>query len=78
MTLQPAYGRDYKSSKAVLADWLLKKDFIIADVFDRYCGKPINCDDAAEVGIRSLFVHYDGSRKVCHIQQRGETWRIAR
>jgi len=28
MTLTPAYGRDYKSKKEVLADWEAGKDFI--------------------------------------------------
>ena len=27
LTLQPAYGRDYKSKAAVLADWNDNKDF---------------------------------------------------
>jgi hypothetical protein len=31
LTLIPAYGRDYKSAKAVLADWNDNKDFIIND-----------------------------------------------
>lgn len=29
VTLIPAYGRDYKSKAAVLADWDANKDFII-------------------------------------------------
>ena len=29
MTLTPAYGRDYRSKKAVLADWEAGKDFIV-------------------------------------------------
>ena len=31
MTIIPAYGRDYTSAKAVLADWTANKDFQIAD-----------------------------------------------
>lgn len=27
----PAYGRDYRSKKAVLADWEAGKDFVIRD-----------------------------------------------
>ena len=30
ITLIPAYGRDYKSAKAALADWASGKDFQIA------------------------------------------------
>jgi len=46
MTLTPAYGRDYKSAKAVLQDWNNGKDFIVADMFSPYDGKPINKQDA--------------------------------
>lgn len=30
VTVTPAYGRDYKSAKAALADWMANKDFRIA------------------------------------------------
>ena len=30
MTVLPAYGRDYKSKKAALADWHAGKDFVCA------------------------------------------------
>ena len=29
LTLSPAYGRDYKSQKAVQADWDAGKDFVV-------------------------------------------------
>jgi len=45
MTLTPAYGRDYKSKKAVLADWEAGKDFIIADIMSKWDGKPANKSD---------------------------------
>jgi len=51
-TLIPAYGRDYKSAKAVKADWNAEKDFIIADMFNLYDGKPINKNDADRAGIK--------------------------
>ena len=38
-TLTPAYGRDYKSKKAVLEDWAAGKDFIIADMFHPDSGR---------------------------------------
>lgn len=31
ITLIPAYGRDYKSSKEVKADWEAGKDFVMTD-----------------------------------------------
>ena len=46
MTLTPAYGRDYKSAKAVLQDWNDGKDFIVADMFSPFDGKSINKQDA--------------------------------
>jgi hypothetical protein len=39
-TLTPAYGRDYKSSKAVLADWNSGKDFKMAST-----GQYVNNED---------------------------------
>ena len=42
MTLSPAYGRDYKSAKAALEDFNADKDFIVADICSRWCGKPVN------------------------------------
>ena len=32
VTLSPAYGRDYKSRKAVREDWRADKDFIIEQI----------------------------------------------
>lgn len=37
-TLVPAYGRDYKTAAAVLADWEAGRDFKCA-VSGRYCSK---------------------------------------
>jgi hypothetical protein len=45
MTVIPAYGRDYKSAKAARADWAAGKDFIIADFFNPYDGKPVSIRD---------------------------------
>lgn len=45
LTLTPAYGRDYKSQKAVKADWDANKDFRIA-TFGPLDGKYINKQDA--------------------------------
>lgn len=45
MTLTPAYGRDYKSKKAVKADWESGKDFTIADMFHPDSGRYVNKAD---------------------------------
>ena len=42
VTLIPAYGRDYKSARAVKVDWYAGKDFVIAQYGNRWDGKPIN------------------------------------
>lgn len=52
LTVTPAYGRDYTSKKAALADWSAGKDFIIQDMF---LSGYVNKDDApkgATVNIR--------------------------
>ena len=41
-TLTPAYGRDYTSKKAALADWEADKVFILNDMFSQWDGKPVN------------------------------------
>jgi len=60
-TATPAYGRDYKSAKAVLLDFNSNKDFIIADYFHPSDGRYINAEqmEAGDV----LAVRYDGKRK---------------
>jgi len=62
ITLTPAYGRDYKSAKAVKADWQAGKDFIIADWnFHRYSGKPANRSDLEG---QKIMIRYAKLRKV--------------
>jgi hypothetical protein len=51
-TVVPAYGRDYTTAKAARADWKAGKDFLIADFFDPYDGKPINKQDADREGLK--------------------------
>lgn len=65
MTVTPAYGRDYKSAKAVKADWLAGKDFIVADMFSQWDGKPVNREQL--VG-QSVTVRYCKLTKVCVVQ----------
>ena len=67
MTLTPAYGRDYKSKAAVVADLKADKDFIIADITSRWCGKPANRSQLIEAGTRVVTVRYGKLRKVTRI-----------
>jgi len=63
--LTPAYGRDYKSAKAVEKDFLNGKDFIFNKVSSRYTGKPCSIRDA-EAGDR-VELRYDKMRKLTTI-----------
>lgn len=58
MTLTPAYGRDYKSAKAAKADFEAGKDFVIADFFHPYSGKPCNREDLAREGVDRVQIRY--------------------
>lgn len=42
LTLVPAYGRDYKSKAAALADFDAEKDFRVCTVGHRYDGALVN------------------------------------
>lgn len=57
-TLTPAYGRDYKTAKAVKLDWTAGKDFLIADFFDPYDGKPCNLQDAQAAGWTQVLIRF--------------------
>jgi len=50
LTVTPAYGRDYKSSKEALADWENNKDFVEA-----LSGKYVN---KIQVPKREVWVRY--------------------
>jgi hypothetical protein len=60
----PAYGRDYKSKKAIIADWNAGKDFVIADMSSQWDTKPVNRQDAVGAGITDLQVRYSRQMKV--------------
>ena len=83
MTVTPAYGRDYKSAKAAKGDWDAGKDFIIADMFDPYDGKPINKEQA---DARVIYIRFNQLRSItekyccppivyCHGRQPPLCWR---
>lgn len=59
----PAYGRDYKSKKAVLDDWNDGKDFLIQDM--RESGYISKSDKPADV---TLNIRYAKLTKICVIK----------
>lgn len=65
-TVVPAYGRDYKSKAAVLADYEAGKDFLIQDMFSGADGKYINKEDAVREDVQ-LKVRYQKLTKVVFI-----------
>ncbi len=67
-TLVPAYGRDYRSKKAIQSD--LKEgrlDFRICDVSSRYDGRYINGHDLSAEGYTSVWVRYGNLRKIAQV-----------
>ena len=71
MNLIPAYGRDYKSKAAILADLKADKDFIISNYGSVYDGKPVNLAQIKGVaGAYPLQVRYGNLRKVVVFSQR--------
>lgn len=59
--LTPAYGRDYKSAKAVIADYEGGKDFILNDITSQWDGKYCSIRDFPEEVIQ---LRYNKYRKV--------------
>jgi hypothetical protein len=62
ITVTPAYGRDYKSKAAALADWEADKDFILEDPTSPWYGKPCN-KSALESAMPRAFVRIRYNKK---------------
>lgn len=68
LTLVPAYGRDYKSRKAVLADWEAGKDFLIQDISSPHDGRYINKEDAASLKGTTFNIRYKNFTQICVVK----------
>jgi len=66
MTLTPAYGRDYKSKKEILADFDAGKDFVANDI--QSSGTYTNKADLIAMGHKEVTVRYGKLRKVTVIK----------
>lgn len=65
ITLQPAYGRDYKSAKEVKAAWEAGKDFMVASMFGGG-GSYVNKEDAPP---KTTFnIRYKRNTQICVIR----------
>lgn len=68
ITLSPAYGRDYKSVKAVKEDFNSNKDFIIEDFHNPWCGKPANKSDLVKAGYTTANIRYNRRTKLTWVR----------
>lgn len=60
-TLVPAYGRDYKSKKELLADFAANKDFYLVT----YNGQTyVNKEDVEKTGEKEVMVRYSKCTKI--------------
>lgn len=62
ISMTPAYGRDYKSKSAALADLNNSKDFLLHEGLNMTY---VNKESLVEAGITRIYVRYDRLRKVC-------------
>lgn len=72
MHLVPAYGRDYKSQAAVLADFNAGKDFKIADISSPYDGAYVNKEQIVKNGIKRVTIRYKQLRSVMSVDVKAE------
>lgn len=68
LTLVPAYGRDYKSKKDVIAAWEANKDFLIQDISSPHDGRYINKEDALTSNIPRVNIRYKSLTQICVIK----------
>ena len=64
LTLTPAYGRDYKSKKAVTEDFNADKDFIAHSHDPRLRTHYTNRHDLVQMGHKQVRIRYSKLRKV--------------
>ncbi len=68
VTLLPAYGRDYKTAKDARVDFDADKDFIIADHFSKWDGKPVNKPQLVGDNYSEVTLRFCEQRKVCVVR----------
>lgn len=64
ITLIPAFGRDYKTAGLAEADFHAGRDFIVADMSNRWGGKPVNKEALLQNGISSATIRYNRKTRV--------------
>jgi hypothetical protein len=68
LTLTPAYGRDYKSKKAVLEDFNANKDFVAHSHDPRERGGFTNKPDLVKMGHKQVKIRYSQLNKVIVVE----------
>ena len=68
VTISGAYGRDYKSKDAVMADWEAGKDFEIRSVMHG-AGRYISKRDFDNASLTGVQIRYASDRKVLVIDK---------
>lgn len=68
VTITPAYGRDYKSQKEVLAAWNENRDFIIEDFMHPDCGRYVNKEEAKSSPGTTWNIRYSKNSKVLPVK----------
>lgn len=76
-TIIPAYGRDYSSKKAVLADWLAGKDFQICNTMSPNDGRKVNRQDAEKGKVSGFNVRFAKLTKIAVLRFRDGTWKVS-
>ena len=66
VTLTPAYGRNYKTKAAVIADWKGGKDFVISCVFHPSDGRYINREQAQHE-TDTFSIRYSNNTKITKV-----------
>ena len=65
ITLIPAYGRDYRSARAVKKALQSQIDFRVQDVSSKWDGMVGNLRDLKNEGHKDVKVRYSNNRKIC-------------
>ena len=76
LTVRPAYGRNYRSKAAILADWKTQKDFDLSPMSGRM-GPYVNIDDCPN-DVDKVEVRYDQGRSatVAVLYRNAEGWGV--
>lgn len=68
ITLTPAFGRDYKSKAAVLADFNENKLFRIADLHHPHSGRTASRSDLLASGVHTVNIRYKQLTRIAVVE----------